>query len=142
MKRILVDTSVWISFFKGDEAARPLSLLLDSNFACVNDLVLSELIPSILHKKEKELAILMQSIEVIPMAIDWKSIIRMQTINLEKGINKVGIADLLIAQNAIQYDLSLYTLDKHFEIMSKYHRIASYCNIVFNSNKLRIHQID
>ncbi|HOC29958.1 MAG TPA: hypothetical protein PKH40_09780 [Treponemataceae bacterium] len=45
----------------------------------------------------------------------------MQSRNLKNGINKVGIADLIIAQNVIDADLELYTLDRHFELMSKLH---------------------
>jgi hypothetical protein len=43
----------------------------------------------------------------------------MQTANLKNGINWVGIADLLVLQNALQNDLVLYSLDKHFRLMQK-----------------------
>ena len=45
----------------------------------------------------------------------------MQTQNLKNGINNVGIANLIIAQNVIDNDLELYTLDRHFELMSELH---------------------
>ena len=118
---ILVDSSVWIEYFKGNEQTLPLNKLLDLNNVCVNDLILSELIPSINHKKENELKELLLTITKIPLTINWNTIIYMQTQNLKNGINKVGIADLIIAQNVIDNDLELYTLDRHFELMSELH---------------------
>jgi predicted nucleic acid-binding protein len=120
MNKILVDSSVWISFFKGTTEGKLLFPLLDSNSACINDLILAELIPSLNHKKEMILVGLLKSIERIKMEIDWEDIIHMQTINLKNGINKVGVPDLVIAQNAIQNKIRLFSFDKHFEIMRKH----------------------
>ena len=118
---VLVDSSVWIEYFKGNNKTIALNNILDVNTVCVNDLILSELLPSINHKKEKELKELLLTITKIPLIINWNTIIYMQTQNLKNGLNKVGIADLIIAQNVIDNDLELYTLDKHFEIMSSLH---------------------
>ena len=118
---VLVDSSVWIAFFKGDIQSHILNTLLDSNTLCINDLILAELIPSIQHKKEYELRDLLLEITAIPLNIKWNGIIEMQTINLKNGINKVGIADLLIAQQVKNNDVSLYTLDRHFQLMSPLH---------------------
>jgi predicted nucleic acid-binding protein len=118
---VLVDSSVWIEYFKGNNKTIALNTILDVNTVCVNDLILSELLPSINHKKEKELKELLLIITKIPLIINWNTIIYMQTQNLKNGLNKVGIADLIIAQNVIDNDLELFTLDKHFEIMSSLH---------------------
>jgi predicted nucleic acid-binding protein len=118
---ILVDSSVWIEYFKGNERALPLNKLLDLNTICVNDLILSELLPSINHKKENILKELLLTVTKVPLNINWNTIIYMQTQNLKNGINKVGIADLIIAQNAIDNDLELFTLDRHFDLMSDLH---------------------
>ena len=119
MNKVLVDSSVWISFFKGDEKAKVSLTLIDSNQICINDLILSELIPSLLHRKENDLVKLLNSIDRLKIEIDWKEIIEMQTYNLKNGINKVGIPDLLIAQNAVQNKVHLLSFDKHFELMKK-----------------------
>ncbi len=118
---ILVDSSVWIEYFKGNEKALPLNKLLDLNTICVNDLILAELLPSINHKKENVLKELLLTITKVQLNINWNTIIYMQTQNLKNGINKVGIADLIIAQNAIDNDLELFTLDRHFDLMSDLH---------------------
>jgi predicted nucleic acid-binding protein len=120
MNKVLVDSSVWISFFKGTDEGKLLLPLLDSNGACVNDLILAELIPFLNQKKELVLVGLLRSIEKISIEIDWDDIIRMQNINLRNGINRVGVPDLIIAQNAIQHKLRLLSLDGHFEMMKKH----------------------
>jgi len=117
---ILVDTSIWIDYFKGIESALPLMNLIDSNSICTNDLVLAELLPSLKVRKESELIRLLESVERYSISIDWNEIINMQSYNLKNGINKVGIPDLIIAQNAIQNDLKLYAKDKHFSLMKKH----------------------
>jgi predicted nucleic acid-binding protein len=119
MSKILVDSSVWISFFKGTEEGKLLFPLLDSNQACINELILAELIPSLIQKKELVLVGLLRSIEKTQIDIDWEEIIRMQTVNLKNGLNRVGVPDLVIAQNAMQNQIRLFSFDKHFEIMKK-----------------------
>jgi predicted nucleic acid-binding protein len=126
MSKILIDSSVWISFFKGNEEGKLLFPLLDSNQVCVNDLILAELIPSLLQKKEETLVGLLRSIEKTSIDIDWEEIISMQAINLKNGLNRVGVPDLIIAQNAKQNRLRLFSFDKHFEIMKSYNGLKLY----------------
>ena len=123
---VLVDSSVWIEYFKGNDSVLPLNKLIDSNNLCINDLILAELLPSVNHKNENDLKELLLAIEKIDMEIDWHQIISMQTKNLRNGINKVGISDLIIVQNAIENDIELYTIDKHFDLMSKIHELKLY----------------
>ena len=117
MNYVLVDTSVWIAFFKGDEASKVLFPLLDSNRICTNELILAELIPSLNHRRELQVVDMLQSIERTELRIVWSQITEMQTINLKTGINKVGIPDLIIAQNALQNNISVLSFDKHFQLM-------------------------
>lgn len=86
---------------------------------CTNDLIMTELVPSLIHKKENELVNLLNSIEKIKIEIDWVGITQMQVQNLKNGLTRVGIPDLIIAQNAIQNKLVLFSFDKHFELMKK-----------------------
>ena len=116
---ILVDTSVWINYFKGREEVKRLDTFIETNSIVVNDLILSELLPFINQKKEYELRNLLLNIEKVVLHINWNEIIKMQTENLKNGINKVGVPDLVIAQNVIQHNLYLYSMDKHFKFMSK-----------------------
>lgn len=120
MKRILVDSSVWIDYFRGSKKAAVVNDLIDENQLCINDLILSELIPFLRIKKENRLIDILKAINKIPINIDWAEIIDFQEINLRNGINKVGIADLIIVQNVRYHQLCLYSHDKHFELMSKF----------------------
>jgi len=119
MSRVLVDSSVWIDYFSSGRNSDALSSLIDHNRICINDIILAELIPSLMIKKENDIIALLHVIEKVKLDIGWSSIIDMQTANLKNGINRVGIADLLVLQNALQNDLVLYSLDKHFRLMQK-----------------------
>ncbi len=126
MSQILVDSSVWISFFKGNIAKDPFFTIIDTNQLCINDLILSEIVPSLLRKKEHKLIDILKQIERSPLNIDWASIIGFQTRNLSKGLNNVGVPDLIIMQNSIQNNLKLYSLDSHFKQMSRYFPLQLY----------------
>lgn len=49
MSLILVDSSVWIDYFRGSNHIKihDFENLIDNNQICINDLILSELIPSL-----------------------------------------------------------------------------------------------
>jgi predicted nucleic acid-binding protein len=119
MSQILVDSSVWIAFFRGSIPKDPLYELIDANQLCSNDLILSEIVPSLIVRKEKELVAALDRIQRYSLSIDWNELIEFQVRNLRKGINNVGIPDLIIMQNVIQQNLFLYTLDSHFEKMAE-----------------------
>lgn len=44
----------------------------------------------------------------------------MQTENLRNGVNKVGLPDLMIVQNAIQNNAAILSTDKHFFLMKQF----------------------
>ena len=123
---ILVDSSVWIDFFKGKENTIPLFELIENNTICINDLILAELLPSVVHKREKELVELLNSITKLDLVVNWNQITSMQILNLRNGINKVGIPDLIIAQNAIEHGVELFSIDNHFFLMEKIHGYKMY----------------
>jgi predicted nucleic acid-binding protein len=116
---VLVDSSVWIDYFQGSEKVDMLDLLIEENLLAINDLILAELVPYLRIKRQRKLLLLLQEIRRIPLKIDWEEIVEMQIKCIRTGINKVGIPDLLIAQNAIQNKLVLYSLDKHFSLMAE-----------------------
>jgi len=120
MKNILVDSSVWIEYFRGRKEAAALEELIDRNQLCINNLILSELIPFLRIKKENTLIKILMTIKNIAIKIDWGEIIDFQEINLRNGLNKIGIPDLIIVQTVRSNNLLLYSLDKHFDVMNKY----------------------
>ncbi|MFA6569083.1 MAG: PIN domain-containing protein [Victivallales bacterium] len=104
---ILVDSSVWVDYFRGTGQADVLELLIEENLVVTNDLILAELIPFLNLRKEYALILLLREIKRQPMSVDWDEIIQIQTECLRNGINGVGIPDLMIAQNATQGGLKL-----------------------------------
>ena len=127
MTKVLVDSSVWIDYFNGtNPKANILSDLIDNNTICTNGLILSELIPFIKKSGESNLADLLTSISNIKINIDWDEIVKMQTLNLKNGLSKIGIPDLIILQNVIHNDLSLFSFDKHFKSMSCFQKFKIY----------------
>ena len=117
MSLVLVDTSIWVDYFRGNPVANDLDKLIETNQIATNELILAELLPSIMFRKEKDLGRLLQAVKKFDLRIDWQEIVRMQTKNLEAGNKHVGIPDIIIAQNAIQNDLILFENDKHFRTM-------------------------
>ena len=122
----LIDTSVWIEYFKGNPKYSFLDDLINNNAICTNEIILTELLPSIIHKKEHKLAKLLNNVEKYVINIDWQEIRNVQLLNLKHGNNAVGVSDIIIAQNCIQNDLRLISCDKHFRVMAKYTPLKLY----------------
>jgi predicted nucleic acid-binding protein len=118
--RVLVDTSAWVAYFRGASDLSAMDWLIEEDLVVTNDLILAELTPALLVRGERKLVTLLAEIERLPLALDWEGIIEMQVICLRNGINKVGIPDLIVAQQVIQCSLALFTLDKHFRLMSRH----------------------
>ena len=116
----LIDSSAWIQYFRGNQKYSFLDNLINTNAICTNDIILTELLPSIIHKKENKLAELLNSLQKYILIIDWHEIQKIQLLNLKHGNNNIGISDIIIAQNCIQNELKLIAHDKHFEMMTKY----------------------
>lgn len=114
--KVLIDTSVWIEYFKKGGIPK-LDRLIEEDLACINELILTELAPSLLMKKETEILEGLQAIEMIPLNIDWAIIRDYQLMNLKNGINKIGIPDLIILNQIIDRKISLFSFDKHFQLM-------------------------
>ena len=118
--QILIDSSVWIDYFRSGTHTSKLDTYIDQNLVCTNHLILAELIPFLKVKKQFRVIKLLESLTNITLNINWDNIINLQSTCIQKGINKVGIPDLIILDNVIQNNLDLYTLDKHFKQINKY----------------------
>ena len=114
---VLVDTSVWIDYFRWGNDSGHLDFLIDENLLVTNDLILTELIPFLKVLNEKKIINLLSNINKLVLSINWDQIINYQYKCLKNGLNGVGIPDLLIAQNAKQNRCEIYTLDNHFYLM-------------------------
>lgn len=115
--KVLVDTSIWIDYFKGSINSLYMDFLIDENLLVTNDLILTELIPFLKIKNETKLISLLHHINKLEINVIWDEIIEYQYKCLLSGLNGIGIPDLIIAQNAKQNNCRIYTLDKHFSFM-------------------------
>ena len=116
--QVIVDTSIWIDYFKGGGKSGKLDYLINENIVVVNDLILAELIPFLKIKKQRTIISLLNAINKLDMNINWDQIIEYQHRCLKKGINGIGLPDLIIVQNAIQNRCEIYSLDNHFKLIS------------------------
>jgi predicted nucleic acid-binding protein len=116
---VLVDSSVWIEFFKN---SRPtlLDQFLEEDIVSTNHVILTELVPNLKHQRKTMAIESLIAVEKIPLQIDWDLIRHYQILNLKNGINKVGIPDLIIMQQVIEENLTLYSFDKHFKLMQSF----------------------
>jgi len=123
---VLVDTSIWIDYFKGGDGSTDLGGLIDENLVVTNDMILAELVPYLHVKKQMAVIQLLQEINRLPMQINWDEIVEFQVRCLESGANGVGIPDLIIAQNARANHCRIYSLDKHFRLLKQVIKIELY----------------
>ncbi len=116
---VLVDTSIKIDYFRSGDKSDKLDILIDENLVVINDLILTELLPLFIIRKERKVVKLLKNIKNNTMHPDWDDIIDYQVSCLKSGTTGIGIPDLLIAQNSIQNNVPVYSIDKHFKFMYK-----------------------
>ena len=114
---VLVDTSIWIDYFKSGDDSEKLDYLIDENLVVINELILTELLPLLVLKREQKLITLLSKVKKHPLQINWNELVEFQVQCLKSGSSGIGIPDLIIAQNAVQNQLSVYSIDKHFGFM-------------------------
>jgi predicted nucleic acid-binding protein len=117
-ERVLVDTSVWIEYFRNpeSEAAATLDGLLDDCEICVPKIVLAELVQG--AKSAKELAVIGDFFEAFHV-IDQSSQTWMKAGRLAYDLKKKGktihLLDCYLAVMAEEHACSIFTLNRHFQ---------------------------
>ena len=114
---VLIDTSVLIEFFKGQKnVSDAVSNLLQTNKGAVTGIIIAELLQGMKNLKE-EFAItdLIEGMHIFEVSTDtWISAGRIALGLRRKGIN-LPLTDVAIAALAVEHNLQIFTLDKHFE---------------------------
>lgn len=114
---VVIDTSVLISFFRGNSKfADILTTLLKNNKALVTGLIIAELLQGIKNpKEEQKILSVIDAIPVVELTTDlWIKAGQISSSLRRKGIS-LPLTDVAIAVIALEYNLSILTLDKHFE---------------------------
>ncbi len=117
---IIIDSSIWIEYFRNGNNYEKVDFLIDENLVVINDLILTELTPFLRLKKQHKLLKLLNNVNNASIQIVWEQLMELQYKCLKNGLNGVGIPDLVIVQNAIQHNCKIYSLDKHFVKMSNF----------------------
>lgn len=123
MVKVLVDTNVWINYFKHGTYVKEIRTLLEQQCLVTNDVVLAELLPIILHDKKEEIADLLNVLERIPVFVNWDSLIDAQQKCLKNGYNNIGLLDLMILQSSLEHSVEIFSVDKHFQAIAKIFKI-------------------
>lgn len=115
--KVLVDTSVWIAFFRKSEPCHSTVLdLLSKDLVCSAGIIVAELIQG--AKFGKELSVLKDfkhTFAFLPESPSvWEKAGELSYNLRRKGIT-VGLADCFIAIAARESSVRLFTLDTHFE---------------------------
>lgn len=114
---IIVDTSVWVEYFRDGNSSAKLDFLIDEDLIVINDLILAELVPFLKIQSQKNIIKLLFNIKKLDLILNWDQIIEFQFDCLKNGLNGIGIPDLIVAQNAKQNHCEIYSLDDHFRLM-------------------------
>jgi len=123
---VLVDTSIWIDYFRSGNSSAELDMLISENLIVTNDIILAELVPFLKIKKQFAVVKLLQEVNRLPLQINWAEVIEFQFRCLKAGANGIGIPDLIIAQNAKSNNCQIYSLDKHFRLLNQIIKIRLY----------------
>jgi predicted nucleic acid-binding protein len=115
--KYIIDSNIWIEYFNKKNYFDSVSDLLINNEVYINEIILAELMPSARAKNEKEFIECLYGIELLELNIDWDEIIEIQYYCIKNGINKLGLLDIAIAQNAKQNDAGVFTMNRHMILL-------------------------
>ncbi len=113
---VLVDTSVWIHYFRGNEPfCSAVGHLLDADRICTTGIIVGELLQG--AKSEKERRTLRSLPSVFPVIGEnitlWIDAGDLSARLRAQGLT-IGLADCFIAVAALKHELPVYTEDRHF----------------------------
>lgn len=117
---VLIDTSVWIEFFRNRDTdlVNMVKRLIKSNRAYLCGVLLSELLQGIKNQRGRmTVKKALHGLPYIEMDIErWE-----EAGNISLGLRKKGhlipLTDIFVAVLAIHYNLEVFTLDVHFQLI-------------------------
>ncbi len=122
LPRILIDTSVWIEYFRSRSSSlsNEVDDILSRREVCVPSIVIAELVQG--AKSEREISIIKDFLEAFNI-IDQKEDTWLKagelSFNLKRKGRIVNLTDCYIAVIAQEHDCQIFTLDEHFKDIQK-----------------------
>jgi hypothetical protein len=116
-KGILADTTVWIEFFRTrSKTGDTLESLIREGSVWLCGPVLFEILQGVRTEEEKSNVLdMLSDLPYIEMSQSlWQKASEISASFRKKGLN-LPLSDILIAAVALRNNLSVFTLDKHFE---------------------------
>jgi tRNA(fMet)-specific endonuclease VapC len=116
--KIVVDTSVWIEFFRSSDTPHSMYLkrLLREGSVILQGLILAELLQGI--KTRKESGIVKKALQKLPyieMTREvWEKAGEISSALLRKGVT-IPLSDVIVASCAVSEGFEILTLDSHFK---------------------------
>lgn len=126
--KVLIDTSVWIEFFRKNEPYYSAVLkLMTEDKVYYTGIILAELMQG--AKTEKELQVIKEFTSVFEFlkedAHTWEKSGSLSFM-LRKSGQSAGLSDCHIAVIAYENNASVFTLDKHFDVIKEGFEIKLY----------------
>jgi predicted nucleic acid-binding protein len=117
--KVLIDTSVWIDFFRKTEPVYSFVMqLIAGERVCSAGIIIAELMQG--AKSEKELTVLKDFIhvfEILPESSKiWQTAGEL-SFHLRRKGKTIGLSDCFIAVSAREGNAAILTMDNHFEMM-------------------------
>ena len=119
MKNILIDTSAWVEYFKGNPSVAAMVHDREAHTAYITGLVITELIQGLKTETEKEsFAASLESLPLLKISDqDWFDAGRFGAQLRSKGIT-VPLADLIIYTVARNNNCSICSKGTHFQTIN------------------------
>lgn len=126
---VLVDTSVWIEFFKDKPkfVKKLTNLIKEENQVCFCGIVLQEVLQGIKDKKNYNLA---KNILLKFPFLGTNKKTYLLAAEIYRDLRKRGVTvpsiDTTIAAIALENNLPIFTTDKHFSLIAKHTKLILY----------------
>lgn len=122
---ILVDSSVWIDYFKGKATSQTelLDLLLGSEPLAIGDLILTEVLQGIVHERDfRKVMQLLTSLKVVELGGEEIAIQSARNFRILRalGVTIRKTIDTVIATRCIESGYSLLHNDRDFDFFSRH----------------------
>ena len=117
MARTVVDTSVWVEFFRAKESAVGdlVEVLVEGRDAVCTGVILAELLSGARTRREfTEVLDVMLALDVLEDTLDVCTRAGEIAYSLRRRGITIPLADTLIAAQALINDMEVLTLDRHF----------------------------